>query len=120
MSTDLDRRRFLQAGAGLGLLAAGVSISADRRDVPPPGEPAPGPLVLPWNDRILPAYPDSRPRVILIRFGGGVRRQETIADSERSTYCPFIYHELYRNKGILLRNVEIENNPKYVTSHGEG
>src|SRR6266542_3481653 len=119
MSTPIDRRRFLQTGAGLGVLAAGVSISADRRGARP-DDAAAEPLVFPWNDRVLPPYKSYQPRVILIRFGGGVRRQETIADSERSTYCPFIYHELYRNKGVLLRDVQIENSPKIVTSHGEG
>jgi len=37
-----------------------------------------------------PAYPEDRPRVILVRFGGGVRRLETIQDAAH-TYCPFVY-----------------------------
>jgi hypothetical protein len=118
MSTPIDRRRFLQASAGFGALAAGLSISAEQRPPAPAPAGAP-PVVLPANDGPRLPYPDDRPRVILIRFGGGVRRQETIADPDR-TWCPFVYHELFRNKGILLNNVEIENNPKIVTSHGEG
>ncbi len=122
MSAPIDRRRFLQTTAGLGALAAGLSVSADRPGNPPgaaPGAAADPDVVFPWNDQVLPPYPSSRPRVILIRFGGGVRRQETIADPDR-TWCPFVYHELYRNKGILLNNVEIEDGPGVITSHGEG
>jgi hypothetical protein len=118
MSTPIDRRRFLQTSAGFGALAAGLSISAETRP-PAPAPAGAAPVLLPANDGPRLAYPDDRPRVILIRFGGGVRRQETIADPDR-TWCPFVYHELFRNKGILLNNVEIENNPKIVTSHGEG
>ncbi len=59
------------------------------------------------------------PNVILIRFGGGVRRLETIQDSEH-TYCPFVYHELFKKKGILFPNVEIDSAPGVVTSHGQG
>jgi hypothetical protein len=117
MSTPIDRRRFLHASAGLGALAAGLSISAEQRD-PVPVQAA-GEQPLPPNARLRLPYPDSLPRVILIRFGGGVRRQETVADPDR-TWCPFVYHELYRRRGILLNNVEIDNDPKIVTSHGEG
>jgi hypothetical protein len=120
MSAPIDRRRFLHATTGLGALAAGLSISAERRervadDAQRPADPQP---VL-FPDEAGPRRPYTGPRVVLVRFGGGVRRQETIADPDR-TWCPFIYHELYRNKGILLNNVEIENNPRIVTSHGEG
>jgi hypothetical protein len=117
MSTPIDRRRFLHASAGLGVLAAGLSISAEKRDPVPPEGPGDLPPGLPPSGTL--PYPDSRPRVILIRFGGGVRRQETIADPER-TWCPFVYHELYRRKGILLNNVEIADGPGVITSHGEG
>src|SRR5438067_630624 len=122
MSTPIDRRRFLQASTGLGVLAAGLSISAEQRPpAPGPQPPAPAalPPALPWNDHVRLPYREDQPHVILVRFGGGVRRQETIADPDR-TWCPFVYHELYRNKGILLNNVEIENDPTIVTSHGEG
>src|SRR5262245_44724341 len=105
MSAPIDRRRFLQTTAGLGAAAAGLSISAEDRAPADPQQPAPDPAtMLPRVTGPLPLYPDHRPRVILIRFGGGVRRQETISDPDR-TWCPFVYHELYRNKGILLNNV---------------
>src|SRR5262245_28308137 len=117
MSTPINRRRFLQSTAGLGALAAGLSISAEPRDPAAQGQPAADPgaeFVLPADGRVLPAYPDSRPRVILIRFGGGVRRQETIADPDR-TWCPFLYHELYRKRGVLLNNVVLEDGPNVIT-----
>ncbi|MCI0464345.1 MAG: twin-arginine translocation signal domain-containing protein [Gemmataceae bacterium] len=121
MSAPIDRRRFLQTTAGLGAAAAGLSISAEPRD-PAPGNQAPAPnpaAMLPPRVGPLPLYPDNRPRVILFRFGGGVRRQETIADPDR-TWCPFVYHELYRNKGVLLNNVVLEDGPNVITSHAEG
>src|SRR5262249_57572535 len=105
-------RRFLQTTAGLGALAAGLSVSAGPLGPADPDQPAadPGPEVVPADGRVLPAYPDSRPRVILIRFGGGVRRQETIADPDR-TWCPFLYHELYRQRGVLLNNAVLQDGP---------
>lgn len=113
MSDPLDRRRFLYQTAGLGALAAGASLSfqqgepnPNRREAPP-GEPNPN----------RPPYPTDNPRVILVRFGGGVRRLETIQDAER-TYCPFVYHELYKRQGVLFKNLEIES--PYTTSHGQG
>src|SRR5690242_20307116 len=101
MSAPLDRRSFFRTTASLGAaVAAGLSISAEQRDGPA-NPPRPGP-----DEPAGPRRPYDGPRVILVRFGGGVRRQETIADPDR-TWCPFVYHELYRNKGILLNNVQI-------------
>jgi hypothetical protein len=120
MTTPLDRRRFLQTSAGLGAAAAGLSLSADAPHAPP-DDNAPWPAI-PDDDpnfRPLLPYPDSKPNVILIRFGGGVRRLETILDAER-TYCPFIYHELYKKQGVLFPNVEIDSSPGIDTSHGQG
>src|SRR5262249_38147100 len=115
MSDPIDRRRFLrQATAGLGTLAA-VSPLGNAED-PPLGEDPPA-----HPDPALPAgrRPYDGPNVILVRFGGGVRRRETILDPER-TYCPFIYHELNRHRGVLFPNVEIASAPGVVTSHGQG
>jgi hypothetical protein len=120
MTTPIDRRRFLKQTTALGAAAAALSLSADRPEQPE-GDVPDGP------EEVLPArrasalgpYPDNKPRVILIRFGGGVRRLETILDAEH-TYCPFIYHELYKRHGVLFPNVEIESSPGIVTSHGEG
>src|SRR5262249_4894652 len=113
---SIDRRHFLgrAAAAGIGALSLGSSLgSGEEQDggQPPPRNPDPP---LPANRR---SY--TGPNVILVRFGGGVRRRETILD-DAHTYCPFIYHELYRNQGVLYNNVEIESGPGVVTSHGQG
>jgi hypothetical protein len=115
MSATLDRRRFLgQASAGLGVLASAAALG-DAED-PPLGPDPPA-----QAEAAPPAHrpPYHGPNVILIRFGGGVRRLETILHPDR-TYCPFIYHELYGRRGVLFRNVEIASAPGVVTSHGQG
>jgi hypothetical protein len=113
-ASPLDRRRFLAgAAAGAGALAAGC-IPADS-DTPAPEQtarPEP-PVVTPT------AYPSNRPNVILVRFGGGVRRRETVQFPER-TWCPFILQELAGKRGVLFANVEIASKPGVVTSHSQG
>jgi hypothetical protein len=117
MDTPISRRQFLYKSGALGAAAAGLSLSADKVE----------PVLRNGDGMVLdeplalhrPDYPSDKPNVILIRFGGGVRRQETILDEAR-TYCPFIYHELYRNQGTLLSNVEIASAPGVETSHGQG
>lgn len=110
----MNRRDFLQKTAVAG--AAGLSLSFAYQDQPQPPVPPQEQLVLP--DPI--PYPQDKPNVILIRFGGGVRRRETIEFPER-TYCPFIYHELYeRHGGVLFPNMEIESLDGVVTSHAQG
>jgi hypothetical protein len=111
----MDRRGFLMKTAALGSVTAGLSLSFQQMGQGP--EVAP---VGPERPALVPGQrPYRGPNVILIRFGGGVRRLETILDPER-TYCPFIYHELFRKQGILYNNVQIEPNPGIVTSHGQG
>jgi hypothetical protein len=109
----IDRRRFLKQTAALGLASAGVTISADHRE----GGAAPqaAEAAVPMGQL------DYRgPNVIVIRFGGGVRRLETIQDEAR-TACPFIYHELYKRQGgLLCPNMEIASLDGVVTSHGQG
>src|SRR5690606_22619926 len=105
MSDPVDRRRFLAQGtAGLASLAAGLGSGCDDRPEggegrklpdPPPADPLPN----------RPAY--RGPNVILCRFGGGVRRQETVHDPQ-NTYCPFVYHELAGKHGVLFSNVLID------------
>jgi hypothetical protein len=113
MPANMDRRRFLLQTGAIGTLSAGLSLSfqdipRDRQQQAAPEEAAQGQL------------PYKGPNVIVVRFGGGVRRQETILDPER-TYCPFIYHELYRRQGgLLFPNMEIDHLEEAVTSHGQG
>ena len=58
------------------------------------------------------------PNVLMIRFGGGVRRRETIDPSH--TYAPYFLNELVP-QGTLFRNVSIADlNDVTATSHAQG
>ena len=122
----MDRRRFLyQTAAGVGALSAGLAISgAESR------EPARRLVAASLSGHELPMpvgpldpYPEDKPNVILVRFGGGVRRRETVQFRDK-TYCPFILHELAEKRGVLYSNVEIAQldpeGAQVVTSHGQG
>lgn len=62
--------------------------------------------------------PDYRgPNVIVIRFGGGARRRESIESA--TTYSPFLCHELIP-RGTLFRNLTVGQIKGLNTSHGEG
>ena len=102
----MDRRNFLRlTAAGAGWIA-GNPVLQPAGAVPKADDPAPV---------IRPEY--RGPNVILIRFGGGVRRRETI-DPEH-TYSPFVGRELAR-RGVLFPRMEIDQFHDYQTSHGEG
>ncbi len=58
-----------------------------------------------------------QPRVIIIRFGGGVRRQETI--DIKGTYAPFMRHILAK-EGTLFSNMQLDKSDAVTTSHGQG
>ncbi|MEM9342586.1 MAG: hypothetical protein AAGA87_06035 [Pseudomonadota bacterium] len=57
------------------------------------------------------------PNVILIRFGGGVRRFETI--DPQGTYAPFMLNRLAR-RGVLIPDMAIDQLEGGDTSHAEG
>ena len=57
------------------------------------------------------------PNVILVRFGGGVRRAETIA--EATTYAPYLRHDL-APRGAFLPDMRIAQLDGVDTSHAEG
>lgn len=57
------------------------------------------------------------PNVIIIRFGGGVRRRETIAP--KTTFAPFFTHSLIK-RGVLIPDLMIEKLEGQNTSHAEG
>jgi hypothetical protein len=94
----MDRRAFLKsAAAGLGSLIPAAPLLAAG----PGADPAP-----------------SRIRnLVLVRFGGGVRRLETIDPG--GTYCPFFCRELVP-RGVLFKGMEIAQIKDIQTSHGEG
>ncbi len=66
---------------------------------------------------VLPRTEYQGPNVILVRFGGGVRRRETI--DEEHTYAPYFCHELAK-RGTLFTNMEISQFEGIETSHGQG
>src|SRR6266478_2350838 len=64
--------------------------------------------------------PYQGPNVIIVRFGGGARRRETI--DAQTTYAPFLCHDLAK-RGTLFTRMEIDSFTPTVgvdTSHGQG
>src|SRR5580765_4905838 len=109
-ASGLPRREFLKTvavGAGVGVVAGGALLGSGTRLIGATPDPETRP-------------PYRGPNVILIRFGGGARRRETI-DPEH-TYAPFLCHELSR-RGVLFKNMEIDSFTPSLgvdTSHGQG
>jgi hypothetical protein len=97
----LTRRRFIRlTGAAVAAAAGGALHPQSRAQAAAEGRPN---------------YPG--PNVIVVRFGGGARRRETI-DPEH-TYSPFLCHEMVR-RGTLFPRMEIAQIKGLNTSHGEG
>ena len=118
---SIDRRRFLyQAAAGAVTLSAGLTGCEPKAGLPEENQPPPAQPQLPQAEApARPRLPYKGPNVILVRFGGGVRRLETIQAPE-ATHCPFLYHELYKKRGFLFNNIDIASTPGIDTSHGQG
>lgn len=75
-------------------------------------------LTAPLFGNTTPARPDYQgPNVILVRFGGGVRRRETIDPDH--TYAPYLCKELTK-RGTLYRNMVLDRIDDVETSHGQG
>jgi len=110
----MHRRTFLAgASASIGALLSGCRpLEYDGLALPPHPD-----LAADQQRKGRPALYRG-PNVILIRFGGGVRRQEVI-DPSGATWCPFIAQEL-PSQGVLFSNLEIAAAPGIVTSHVEG
>jgi hypothetical protein len=99
-AASFDRRSFL-----LGTAAAGASWLAAPATVRAAQDAA----------EVRRAY--RGPNVVLIRWGGGTRRRESI-DREH-TYAPYLAHELVP-RGVLFPKVEMSQLDGLNTSHGEG
>lgn len=101
-NVQLSRRHFLgctAAGAlGTGLLSSSPQLRA--------GE-----------DRAQTRASYSGPNVVLIRFGGGVRRRECI--ESQHTFSPYLLHELVK-RGTFFPRMTISQIKGLNTSHGEG
>lgn len=65
----------------------------------------------------LAARPYSGPNVIIVRFGGGVRRRETIEPG--TTYAPVLLNRL-APRGVLIPRLSIAQLDGVDTSHSEG
>ena len=104
--SHLPRRAFLKGALlGAGALAAGPPLLS--------AQPTPG-----VSAHRKASY--RGPNVIIVRFGGGARRRETI-DPEH-TYAPFLCHEMTK-RGTLFKNMEIDSFTPMKgidTSHGQG
>ncbi|MFW6124764.1 MAG: hypothetical protein ACOC46_01340 [Pirellulales bacterium] len=127
MPPTLDRRTFLReivAGAGSVSLVGdsalagsgtprdawpGSSGTLDARTADGPAGTAAG---APAQRR-----PYRGPNVVLVRFGGGVRRRETI--EPQHCYSPLLYHELIP-RGTFFPRMEIASLPGLQTGHGQG
>lgn len=96
LAESVDRRRFL-----MGSLAGGAVLACH------------GSLRAAETSR--PTY--SGPNVILIRFGGGARRRESI-DPRPVTYSPYLLHHL-AHRGVLFKNMLIDSAAP-ETGHGQG
>ncbi len=59
----------------------------------------------------------SGPRVIIVRFGGGVRRRETIDPTH--SYAPYL-RDVLAKRGTLFPLMEIDSAEGIETSHGQG
>ena len=98
MAISIDRRGFVRAAAATGLAS-----------IAPPQLAA------------LAAAPQrarySGPNVVIIRFGGGVRRRETI--DPQHTFAPYLRHQLI-SRGTLFPRMEISSLDGIATSHAQG
>jgi hypothetical protein len=98
MTATIDRRTFLTGTVAAGTVAAGTALSGTAGL-------ASGLWLRPaWADAPDPRSPYEGPNVVLVRFGGGVRRRETI--DPQQTYAPYFLRELCP-RGTLFSNMTI-------------
>lgn len=98
---DLPRREFIKG------VSMGSALALSRPD-----------MLLAQSPSVPHERSDySGPNVVIIRFGGGVRRRETI--DPQHTYSPFFCHELVK-RGTLFPRMEIDSFEGIETSHGQG
>jgi len=100
--SSLPRRDFLRRSALAGALTVTPGLASAIESAP-------------RSSDALPEY--EGPNVILVRFGGGVRRRETI-DGDH-TYAPYFLHALAPH-GTLFTNMTIDQFEGVETSHGQG
>ncbi len=99
--SNLNRRDALKVGLSFGATTAITGRSWS--DEPNSGGP------------VRPRY--DGPNIVIIRFGGGARRRETIDPDH--TYSPFLCHE-FSQRGTLFPLMEIAEEDGVETGHGQG
>src|SRR5438309_8328745 len=105
-SMPLPRRSFLK-----GLLASAGAVATPALLARAAALPDPTAVAKP---------PYRGPNVIIVRFGGGARRRETIYTD--TTYAPFLCHD-FAKRGTLFTRMQIDSFTPTVgvdTSHGQG
>lgn len=97
----MNRRSFLRRAA-IGAAASPAILHAEER-----------------SEKSLQGQPREYggPNVIVIRFGGGVRRKETI--DETTSYAPYFLKELVP-RGVLFNQMTISQMEHVETGHGQG
>lgn len=114
----MDRRQFLkQSTLGVSAMSANLLSGCDQSTSK--SDPKIQAVVADENPFIGPPAPYRGPNVILVRFGGGVRRRETV-EYPTKTWCPFVTKVLAEQQGTLFNQVDIASNPGVITSHGQG
>ena len=99
--SNLSRRDVLKAGLCVGATTAIAGRSwADEPDSALSARP-----------------PYEGPNIVIVRFGGGARRRETI-DADHS-YSPFLCQE-FSKRGTLFPLMEIAEEDGVETGHGQG
>ena len=94
MTIELDRRSFTRG------VMAGSALA-----------------VMPGTQVMARSHAYRGPKVIIVRFGGGVRRRETIDPAH--THAPYLRHVLAK-RGTLYPSMEIDTAEGVETSHGQG
>ena len=115
-SIHLSRRDFLATVAVGGASLVGVAGCEKTDERTQASRPAITPVALDLEPE-RPKRPYDGPNVVVIRFGGGARRLETINPDH--TYSPFLCHE-FAPQGTLFPKMEIDSLEGVETSHGQG
>src|SRR5690606_3945805 len=107
----VERRDFLKTALSL---SAGLALPSG---VPTAGQARADEPVESALSSAASRRPYGGPNVIIVRFGGGVRRRETIGPE--TTYSPYFLREMVP-RGVLFPQMEISSEPGIETSHGQG
>ncbi len=100
----LDRRAFVERSLlGLGAVALGAGSLGAK------------PALVGARTTARRAY--SGPNVVIVRFGGGVRRRETLV--REHSHCPYFLERLVP-RGTLFPDTQIAQLDDVETSHGQG